>query len=268
MKKIFVVFLLNFTQLCFGAAGSAYAAEFFVPKEAYAPSVKSRRDCTSLVRKVDGKTKQPLHISAAQARQYCKLERGRYKCTFPGCKKPFGRGVSEGMTESGHKQHLDRHMDVEFQCISCGQCFKRNSQCYKHIAECEDAPVSPIRESQGCRSKAKIEKSLHKAPAGKARIESPLIKHIRSERRRNKGKTECLMCSLVVKAHIVFDSFGLLEFHRETKFHQDSVADFMNGKGMHKSLQGMHKQLNRELPKDTAFKEQLRRNIRSALHEV
>lgn len=249
MKKIFAVFLLSLAQLCFGAASAT--GEFFVEK-VYERSSQNRRDYSALVRTVFGKTKQPFKVTAGKASEYRELLEGKkYKCTFQGCKKPLGM-MGRGITKNGYKQHFDKHMGIEFQCISCGQCFKGHAQCYNHVAKCEDAPV-PLQ-----RSRTKVKKRSHQAFAGKSRIDSSLVRHIRGERKRKKGHKECLMCSLAVGVYYAFTSFQSLECHRETKTHQDVVAAFMNGKHEYKELQAAHAQLNSELPKDNTLKKKLR----------
>lgn len=255
--------MLNFTQSCFGAAS---AADMFVLKKTYERSPQIRRDYTDLVRTVDGITKEPLKITAVQADQYAKRissDSDKVECTFPECANSLGRS-GQGLTRSGHKQHVDRHMNIEYQCISCRICFKSNANCYDHISECVFAGVPPVKETSS-KSKARIKKRLHQSPAGKAKINSPLIKKIRGERKKNKSIRECLMCSLATGARLVFPFFEHLEYHRETELHKDVVADFMTGKGKYRELQAAHAQLNSELPKDPHWKEKLRRKIQLSL---
>lgn len=244
MKKIIVVaFMLSGTQLYLSACA---ADTVFVPKK-YIRSPQNRRDYTGLVHTVDEKTKLPLKVSSKEAIVYRKSAgEDKYACTYFDCLKPLGRS-GRGMTASGFKQHFDRqHMGLRFQCMSCEECFKSGPQCYQHVQECASVLVEPpLRESWAT---IKVEKPSHQSPAGKAKINSPLIKYIRSERRKNKGLSECLMCSLVYQQYKSFTSFDDLEEHREMTGHEDAVAGFMTGKGKYKDLQTMHKELNRELP--------------------
>lgn len=261
MKRIIlVVFVLNFTQSCFGALS---AADMFVLKKTYERSPQTRRDYTKLIRTVDGQTKEPLKVTSVQAAEYSeKIDSSRVKCTFPECASPLGK-VGKGRTRSGYRYHLETHMNLKYQCVSCESYFKSSSKCYSHIAKCIFAGVPPVKEKSQ-RSKAKTKKLLYGAIASEPIIESSLINDIRDKRTKHKGMFECLMCSLALNQYVVSSSPEYLECHRATEVHQNVVANFMTGKGEYKELQATHAQLNRELPEDPDWRYKLRMGILNA----